>query len=541
MNMSPTDSPSPHGRSGCARLFRVLLACLILAGLLAGAYVFLAHRRGADYLHELEESTRQEEGREQASLLKRLTALEKSDRSSLIDAALSTSLLNRLVSELDGIAFDLPIKGTDHAQLKLGRLQADFHDGFPAIKVAGTAKYQTYPPVTIETRAVLHPRLHPDEVVLELRFLGLAPVGDYVPGWAGEIASAQAVQAVNAQLETHPIRLPIKSELTVPIDIQSPGETPIKTDNGTIFIAINLPKPPDVTRWLQPREVFFGRDALHVLVEMRSSKPDAATADNNTGGTLTPVTPTQLAAGLAPWRLAPGLDFSIRAGQAVLMELLAETNHWSEPQRTVKMQGTREDGHIKETTGGGLYGNGISAYLDDPKRLQGNVILRESKPEWDAAHSQILLRLTATAQAQGQLHVHNHPPKVFGHPVGGGAGTSIGVSVDPLTSTLSGALRLDPASGVFQVYLLDPEALNFKVHAGGIPDILLNLFNVGLNVPLPRNKPLASFRVPELLETKVQISPPGGQSRQLSLHVRELKVVLEPEDLHATGKIDIAR
>ena len=545
-SQADTKEPNSPSRRIVAAAFIVVLGIGILW---LGIYV--AHQRSVDYLRGLEKLTAKEETNEQADLVVELETLNKLGRANLVEVAVSTSLLGRLVEELDGLSFEIQANATDKIQVRLGKPRADFRDGFPRLNASGQAKFRQYPPLEVVASVVLRPELQTGAVVLHLRCLGLAPMGGHLPGWAATIASAEAARAANTELAHYPIRLPVQSEIDVPFDKVASIETPVKTDNGQVVIRIDLPTPPTVKRWMQPREVFFGRDALHAIVELRAEPPRDSPIAISASLAVKPVTTAdELNSRLAPWRLAPDLSCSARIGRDVLLGLLTEVNKWPENLRTVTAQGLREDGHLKDTTGGPPLGNGFSAWLDGPDRLKATVILREFKPEWDAPQQQIPLHLTASASAQGQIHVHGHaphidPPSIFGVKIGGGAtigggvGTSVGVQLIESTNNLVGVIKLDPATGVFEVSLSEPNDLIFKVRAGGIPDALMELFKVGLKVPLPHDKPLTTFRVPTIVSTEVTIPAPGtsGEARHLSLHVEKLQASLEPESLLVTSRV----
>lgn len=455
---------------------------LARAGSLGLLFLLMGDPSGhADYLQDLEEDVGREESAAQTALAARLETLERLGRENLVEAAISAPLLGRLFQELEGVSFRFKPQpdASDEVEVSLVKLHPEFRDGFPRVSAEGRAQFRDKQ-VEVAVRMAVWVELGPGQVVVKLKCLGISFNG--LPEWVAATARVKATEAANAALDRIPIVLPLRSTVEVPFTKPGQIELPIRTPNGQVFIGINLPQPPPLKRWVQPREVFFSQDALHVLIEPRSSQPAEVPTELAPAVALpSSVTAEELERRLAPWRLASDLSYSVRVGRAFLTGLLTEVNTWKPEERTVKMQGLRASGHLLDRTGGPPFGNGFRAWLDGPRRLHGEVSVSEFKPGWEPSHQQIPLTLKVAASGGGQIHVHGNaphidPPRIFGRRIGGGAtigggvGTSVGITLrQESVPTLSAVAQLTPDTGHFEVRLLEPGDLIFKVEAGGIP------------------------------------------------------------------------
>ena len=362
----------------------------------------------------------------------------------------------------------------------------------------------------------------------------------------GEIANAEATSAANRELEKHPISLPLRDTVEFGFPPPEPIDTEIKTPNGKVFVRITLPAGRVVRRWVQPQEVFFTSDGLHLIASFSATAPEKV-------ATTSPPESAATGDALARWRLEPGESVRVRVGREPILSLLGEINTWPDLNRTIQFQGLRTEGHILDKTGGAPFGNGFGAWLEGPERLKGTVVLKRFAPAWEAEKQRITLAITASAEGSVQVHVHGNPPhidppKIFGRKIGGGvtlgggAGTSIGASVPRQDSTVTSAAVLNPETQVLEVSVIEPAEIPFKLDIGGVPDDLEKLFKLGFKVPLPRDRALYRVGLPPVIADSVEIPLPkqvGGGKKSIKL-TAALKSRLDGDGLQIGGTIEVA-
>lgn len=532
-----------HGRKRRVWRWAALFVVLaISATAVIGVRLYQRHRHGSDYLRSLEAIAESRERTAVTALAQQLENAESLDPAGLVSLDLSSTLFQQAAAQFEGIVLQFSVPKIGPLEVRVRSVRTEFRDGFSRLRAEGdvTARGQVIP---AQGLALLEPELLPGTVLLRVRCLGLAPEGNSLPGWAGTIAASAATKAINDSLEKHPIVIPLQRAMELKFSPRPPIEQPVKTNDGHVYIQIDLPHGQPIKRWLHPRVVFFTSDGLHVLAELADSEPrsiavlaDQVVADHD----IAPL--------LARWRLAPGQSFRARVGRELLLSLLQEVNRWPDAARTVSFHGLREDGHLIDKTSGAPFGQGFSAWLDSPERLNGAMMLKTVEPVWQPEAGRLGLKVTASSEGSVRVRVRGNPPKILGHRVGdetksdNSGGISVGGRVPQQDSTLMGAAQLNPDANAFEIVILEPATISFRVDIAGVPDALNDLFKVGFKVPLPRERPLYRFALPSIIANTIVIpisKKAGGGERRLDLQAGNIKTSLDASGLQLSGDMQI--
>ncbi len=481
----------------------------------------------------------------QADALARLNELTFEEASQCVLISLPKGLLVNMVEKVVPITYSPA--GQSWA-VELTKLQLEPKWGVLRFSAEASFKTKGLPAVAAELAGhVVAAQGEGRGLNARLSFSSVKPVvPEAPPSWARPVLSGSTLKLLNDRLPAIP--LPVVQELVLPAQKFAPVRITLPMPNGSLTGDLTLPDLPEIRRSLVGQCLIPTPDGLFLVAGVSGFGSPVGVEGGNSQTVEDGWKHAMTRLKLTSFQSKLPEATTVVLGVGVMQKLFSEINAMPVARRTVSFQGVSHAGDIYAKTGGPPFGNGFKVYPEGATRTTAQGSLGAINPEF--GENVITLTTQASISVNSQLHFHGNAVQIkkrgpFGIKlidvkVGGGVGTSFGVTASAQAHKLKGVLKASTDANDLSFELVEPAEVPVRFDIGGFPGEVENWLKNSVKAKLPVGTPLATLKLPSVVLDELKSNDPTLQlAKILKLETSEPKVQITPHYLILSTKVAV--